>query len=175
MALDATVTLVPGFGHYYTAPAGTAFPANPKSPASPWSEVGHTTSDNPLQVSTDGGDVTVLRSWQSAALRTTRDPIVKTYAFNLLQYDAASLKLYYGSNATTDTNGNIVEAATPAGTDAAIFVRIVDGANEQYRYCSSVNIYAADAESFDVSALLSMPVAATLLAPQVVSPVIKPA
>lgn len=167
MALDGSVTIVPGRGHYYTAPVGTTKPTTPTDPtnggAGPWVEVGHTQRDTPLQVSREGDDPEVLGSWQDPNLRTRQNPPTFSLAFGLLQYDAQNLPLYYGSNAEVDADGWVQVPKVPVATESALFVRVVDGNREHYRHYPRVSILAADSEEFDVEALASMPVAATIL------------
>lgn len=164
MALNGGVTMVPGRGHFWTAPVGTPFPTDPQAPEEPWAETGHTSREEPLQVSRDGDDPEVLGSWQDPSLRTRQNPPTFSLAFALLQYDAENQKLFYGANAEVDaTTGRVKTPKVPVATEVALFVRIVDGTKEQYRYYPRVSILAADSEEFDVEALASMPVSATIL------------
>jgi len=164
MALNGSLTFVPGQGHYYLAPVDTPFPEDPSAPTTPWEEVGHTTRDTPLQVSREGGEPEVLGSWQDPALRTRQDPPTFTLAFGLIQYDETTLPLYYGSNSEVDPETGYVNIPkVPSPTESALFVRVVDGNREHYRHYPRVSILAADSEEFDVEQLASMPVAATIL------------
>jgi hypothetical protein len=165
MSLDSGVVIVPGVGHFYTRAVSGAYPTDPADPtASGWVEVGHTSRENPMQVSRDGGDQTILGSWQNPTLRTSTDTVTTSLAFTLLQYDNENMALYYGSNSEVDGGtGRLKVAKSPSPTEAALFVRIIDGTKEQYRYYEKVSIIAADAEEFDVESLAGMPVAATIL------------
>lgn len=164
MALDAGLTIVPGRGHFWLAPVDTPFPTTTATPEAPWEEVGHTQRDTPLQVSFEGGESEVLGSWQDPNLRTRQDPPVRAIAFSLLQYDETGLKLYYGANSVVDpVSGRVQVPKVPSPTEVALFIRVVDGTREQYRYYPRVSILAADSEEFDVEQLAAMPVSATLL------------
>lgn len=163
MARDKNVTFVPGKGEYWLAPSGTAYPADPDDPAaSGFVEIGHTSRESPMQVSRDGGEATPRGSWQDANMRSDVSQPTYAIAFNLLQYDTDSMKLYHGANATV-VSGRLRIPKTPTSTEKAMFIRIIDGAKGQYRHYKRVSIIGADSEEFDVEQLASMPVAATIL------------
>lgn len=163
MARDKNVTIVPGKGEFWLASTGTAYPADPDDPgASGYTEIGHTSRDTPMQVSRDGGEATTKGSWQDANMRSDVSQPTYAIAFNLLQYDTESQKLYHGANATV-VSGRLRIPKTPTPTEKALFIRIVDGAKAQYRHYKRVSIIGADAEEFDVEQLAAMPVAATIL------------
>src|SRR5687767_3169312 len=159
MARDKNVTIVPGKGEFWLASPGTAYPADPDDPAaSGFVEIGHTSRDTPMQVSRDGGEATTKGSWQDANMRSDVSQPTFAIAFNLLQYDVDSQKLYHGANATV-VSGRLRIPKTPTPTEKCLFVRIIDGAKAQYRHYKRVSIIGADAEEFDVENLASMPIA----------------
>jgi hypothetical protein len=163
MARDKNVTFVPGKGEYWLALSGTAYPADPDDPgASGFVEIGHTSRESPMQVSRNGGEATTKGSWQDANMRSDVSPPTYAIAFNLLQYDTASQKLYYGANAAV-VSGRVQVPKIPVPTEKALFIRIVDGARAQYRHYKRVSIVGADSEEFDIEQLASLPIAATIL------------
>lgn len=144
MALDNTAVLKIGVGHFYTAAVGTALPADLRAPGGTWTEVGHTSVQDILTASSEGGDTTTLRSLQNATLRTTTAPRTEAFTMNLLQFDSASLKLYYGSNAVVDGSGNVSVPSNPVATEVAWLVVFYDGSITAGVYAPRVSIMRGD-------------------------------
>lgn len=165
MAIDDNAVMISKEGHIYIAPPGTAKPVDPTSPADPWAEVGHTSADDPLSLKRDGGDVTTKGTWQKPAMRADVAAVTYSWVFPLLQQDEASLKLYFGGGAVDGTSGDFIVPNQPTSQEHAIFVRIIDGANEWYRYAPTVGIIGSDDEDDDTEDFTSMPVTATILTP----------
>lgn len=164
MALTDDAVLVPAVGHYWFAPTpGQARPADPLAPTTPWVDLGHTSLDSPFGITSDGGDKTVLGTWQNTSLRSTYAPRVESITFELKQWDETSLKLYYGSNATIGTDGQVQVPASPTPTTGALYVIVQDGAEQVLFYWPSVEIFRADDISFDAENLAGLPVAATVM------------
>ena len=134
-------------------------------PWTPYTEIGHTSKDSPLQVNRTGGDVTTLDSWQQAGIASSTAATSFSLAFTLLQYDVPSLKLYYGSNANVAANGMVQTAqANPAATELAMVLQILNGSKAEWRHYPRVSIIAADGENFDTTKFAGMPVQAGILA-----------
>jgi hypothetical protein len=165
MTLDDTATLIPASGQYFFAPSvGQTKPTDPLAPTSPWIDLGHTSLDSPFGITSDGGDVTTLGTWQNKALRTSIAPRVESIAFALQQWDATTLKLYYGSNSTTNgTDGSVQTPANPASTEGSLYVLVTDADENLAMYFPHVSIFRADDIEFDAEALAGLPVAATIL------------
>lgn len=160
MALDAATTLVVGAGNYFTAPAGEAKPTGAAlaSPTTPWENLGHSSPEEILNIASEGGDVTTLRSLQNSALRTSRTPVTESFGLNLLQWTEQTLKLYYGSNATVDAGGAVQVPTNPTPTNVAFLAVFTDGANQFDIYAPSVEISRGDdIDLSDTESLASIP------------------
>lgn len=145
MALDDSATLVIGGGHLYTGPAGTAFPTDPNAPGVDFTEIGHTSIDNILQFASDGGETTVLGTLQNKSLRTTTSPRTETWTFILEQWDAAALKLYFGSNATVNsTTGQLEVPTAPEPTESAFLAVYTDGGRTFSIYAPKASLERGD-------------------------------
>jgi hypothetical protein len=70
-------------------------------------------------------------------------PRTETYTMNLLQFDAASLKLYYGSNASI-VNGRVQVPENPIPTERAWMVVFFDGHTVAGIYAAKASIFRAD-------------------------------
>src|SRR5690606_10624753 len=161
MALDDNAVMVPGRGYFYIAPTNTAAPSG--SPTTPWVNVGHTSRDEPLTISREGGDRETLGSWQNEALRERIEPTTYQIAFRLLQYDELAHRLYYGGGQVNATTGRFEVPKTPVPQEHALYVEIIDGTNVWNRYFPKVSILGSDDEEHDVEQLSGMPVSATVL------------
>lgn len=164
MTLDSTAVLKVGVGHFYTAPVGTALPADLRNPGGAWTEMGHTSVSDILSASSEGGETTTLRSLQNATLRTTTAARTEAFIMNLLQFDEASLKLYYGANAVVDGSGNVAIPSNPVATEAAWLVVFYDGQTTAGVYAPKVSILRSDDLGIsDTENLVQLPVKVTPL------------
>ena len=162
MALLDSAVVIPGTGFMYLAPAETVKPASLTSPAAPWVNLGHTSREDGLTITRDGGDSETLGTWQNSALRERRDPTTFAITAFLHQVDNTVLELYFGTGDVTvaDEFGVVSASATVA---KALYVRIVDGANSVGLYVPRVSIGAEDDVEVDVENFLSFPIRATVL------------
>lgn len=143
MALDSTKVLKVGVGHFYTAPVGTALPADLSAPDVAWTHMGHTSVEDILAAASEGGESTTLRSLQSKNLRTVVSPRTETFTMNLLQFDSPSLKLYYGANANV-VSGRVQVPENPIPTERAWMVIFFDGHTVAGIYAPKASIFRAD-------------------------------
>ncbi|WP_031513703.1 hypothetical protein [Streptomyces sp. NRRL F-5123] len=158
MALNDLATLVIGSGNYLTAAVGTDIPDDLLAPTSPWEAVGHTSLEDVLSISSEGGDATTIGSLQNKSLRTKYSARTETIAFTLQQFDTAGLKLYYGANAPLLPNGLVGVPADPVPTTCAFLAVFVDGENVFGIYAPKAEIYRADDLSVgDTESLAGLP------------------
>lgn len=143
MALDDTKVLKVGTGHFYTAPVGTAIPADLRNPGGSWTHMGHTSVQDILSASSEGGETTTLRSLQNKTLRQSVAARTEAFIMNLLQFDSAGLKLYYGSNAAV-VSGRVRVPANPVPTEVAWLVVFYDGQSTAGMYAPKVSIIRSD-------------------------------
>ena len=162
MALTDAAVVIPGTGFMYLAPAETAQPASLTAPAAPWENLGHTSREDGLTITRDGGDSEVLGTWQNPALRERRDPTTFAITAFLHQVDNTVLELYFGAGDIA-TAGEFGVTTTTGTTAKALYVRIVDGTNEIGLYVPRVSVAAEDDVEVDVENFLSFPIRATVL------------
>lgn len=127
--------------------------------------IGHTSRDELPEFGFDGGDTETRGTWQKAALRTVvTDPAVDYVTFQLVQFDADTFELYYGSENTATEVGTYSMVGTPGGeTEQAILIVIVDGDNKIAFYASNTSLRRDDAISLSVDEFGAMPMRATIL------------
>lgn len=159
MAKIDSATLKIGIGNYWLAPVGTAVPEDLLEPGVGWENLGHTSLEDILANESEGGEATVLGTLQNPSLRTTYSARTETFGINLQQWDEASLRLYFGSNATSDVaNGMLQVPIVPAPTAKAFLAVFEDGANAFGLYAPKVEIMRADNfELSDTESLASLP------------------
>jgi hypothetical protein len=143
MAIDNTAVLKVGTGHFYTAPVGTAKPSDLRNPGGSWTEIGHTSVQDILSASSEGGETTTLRSLQNATLRQTVAARTEAFVMNLLQFDTDGLKLYYGSNASV-SGTSVKVPSNPLPTEVAWLVVFYDGQTTAAIYAPKVSIIRND-------------------------------
>lgn len=164
MALNDAATLVIGAGNYFTAPTGTAMPADLTAPGAAWTNVGHTSLEDIFAIASEGGEATVLGTLQNKSLRTKYSARTEKMTFTVQQFDEDSLKLYYGSNAPTLPDGTLGVPTEPVPTTCAFLVIFIDGANEFAFYVPKAEIYRADDVSLsDTESLAGLPLGVTPL------------
>lgn len=164
MALDGSKVLKVGRADFYTAPVGTALPTDlSKTPDKAWTHAGHSSIEDILAVSSDGGETTTLGSIQSPQLRQSTTPATRAFTVNFLQWDAATLKLYYGGN-VTEQNGNLQIPQTPHPSEVAWLAVLQDGDNYGGIYAAKASaIGDGDLTISDSDSLAQLPVKFTPL------------
>lgn len=162
MALNDNAVYIPGTGRVYVAPAETARPTDLVTPAAPWDELGHTSREDGLTITRDGGDSEVIGTWQNASLRERRDPTSFAIVMFLQQIDNSALEMYFGGGDAT-VAGEFGIPNVQETTERALYVRIIDGTNEIGLYVPKVSIAADDDIELDVEGFMSMPVRMTVL------------
>lgn len=160
MALANNATLIVNHGNYFLAPVGTKPPTDLLNPTSPWENMGHTSLEDILALTSDGGEATTLGTLQAPQLRTSYSSRTETIRIVLQQFDAASLRLFFGSNmaATADDARFHGVPATPTPTKAAFMAVYVDGANVFALWAPSVEVMRGDDfEISDTESLVGLP------------------
>lgn len=162
MALDDRAVVVPGAGHVYVAPVGTPAPTSMDTPETPWRDLGHTSIEDGLTITHDGGDSDVLGTWQNAALRERRDPVVFAITLHLLQISNDTLSLYFGGG-DASIAGVFSVNLIPQPQEMAVFIRIEDGNQHWPIYIPKTSIGSDDDVEVDVEELLAFPIRMTIL------------
>jgi hypothetical protein len=149
--------------HFYTAPVGTPAPTDPLNPGADWENVGHTTLENILSMTTEGGEKTTLGSLQNRNLKNSYSARSVTFNFSIHQFDEDGIKLYLGSNAVT-RDGRIGQADTPVPTQRAFYVAVEDGEQFTDFYVPRADILGSDDLALsDTESLASLPLGVTPL------------
>jgi len=162
MALDDAAVIIPGTGFVYTAPAGTSAPVDLVNPGAPWEDLGHTSIEDGLTITKDGGDSNILGTWRNPALRDRRDPVTFAITIHLLQLTNETLAYYFGGGDVSVEGVFGVNLITQP-QERAMFIRIVDGDVSAPLYLPRVSLASDDDVEVDVENFLAFPVRATVL------------
>lgn len=160
MALNDDAVFSVGTGRFYTAAVGTAAPTDLLAPGAGWSEVGHTSLEDIISITSDGGDATTLGTLQNKTLRTTYAPRVETLAITLQQWDAPALKLYYGANADEIAADSpfLGVPQNPTPTQVAFLAVLRDGDNVFAFYAPKAEVFRGDdLDISDTESLAGLP------------------
>lgn len=164
MALSTSATLVVGTGNFYTATYSAttpvALPTNLGTPGNGWTNIGYTSLSDIFSITSDGGDATTVGTLQNKSLRTSYSTRTESFNITLQQFDSASLKLYYGSNASVNTGppATVSVPANPTPTVATFLAVFTDGANQFAIYVPKCEIFRADDIAIsDTENLASLP------------------
>lgn len=162
MALIDSAVLIPGTGEIYVAPAETVMPVSLTAPADPWENLGHTSRDDGLTITRDGGDSETIGTWQNPVLRERRDPTSFAITAFLHQVTNDVLEMYFGPG-DVDTADQFGVTSSTATIERALYIRIIDGTNEAGLYVPKVSISSDDDVEIDVEGFLAFPIRATVL------------
>ena len=158
--LANNATLVVNSGNYFLGPVGTKPPTDLLNPNSPWENMGHTSIEDILALTSEGGEATVLGTLQAPNLRNSYSKRTETMRVVLQQFDVSGLRLFFGQNASTITDDArfLGVPATPQPTKAAFLAVYIDGANVFALYAPSVEILRGDDfEISDTESLAGLP------------------
>ena len=162
MALNDSAVMIPGQGFIHLAPVATPEPDDYVNPASPWENLGHTSIEDNVTITRDGGDSEIKGTWQNPNLRERREPVNFIVNFTAHQFDDTVLGLYFGGGDDT-VAGRFGVTTTTGATERAMMIRIVDGGQSVGLYVPKVSITSEDDAEADVEELFGFPLKATVL------------
>lgn len=170
MTVDATALFIPGLATVFSAPANTAMPAGGLSDfvldsAGPtgWDNIGHTSKDDMVNFSKDGGDKTSLDTALAAGVRTVYSSESWTLNVAALQADQGTLDLAF--NGDFDTDDGYIVPASNVGSAAALFLLMQDGTAQLGFYIPNTSVKLGDAVKIDDPAtFIEFPLAASIQA-----------
>ena len=164
MALADDKTLIVATAQIYTAPVDTKSPTvanyktNKTTALTGWTNIGHTSAENPFKITKGGGDVSTKGSLQKKKLRTSISDVSYSLEISLEQFDAPSIKRYLGANAVT-VDGITYAKSKPTAEHCALLIVIEDEGNICLIHAGKCDIVAnGDLDVNNVEDLVSLPV-----------------
>ncbi len=170
MSVDSTKLIIPGKGTVFTAPAGTRPPSMPlgaagfdltKDGPGLWRNLGHTSKQNTIAFTKEGGEVETIDTFLADAVRTTTSGVTWGMTIPALQFDPDTLRLAFNGEFDPTTGGYIV--SSPAPVNVALFVYFKDTTGALGFWIPSVDINIGDAPSVDTANFFEIPLSATFL------------
>lgn len=168
MSVDATTLVIPGHGTVFHAPVNTAPPANPLEAfdlqtdgPSPWTNLGHTSKQNTIAFTKEGGEKESIDTFLADAVRTTSSSVTWGVTVAALQFDADTLDLAFNGEFDPATGGYTV--ATPAPLSAALFLYFQDTTGSVGFWIPNTEVSLGDAPSVDTAQFLELPLAISIL------------
>lgn len=172
MALTDSAVFTAAKGYIYTAAVDATAPTtnaifdfvDQSTVIAGYTLIGHTSRDDLPEFGFDGGDTEARGTWQNEALRTVvTEAAVDYVTFNLVQFDADTLELYYGQP-NTQVDGSYGLAGSPGGaTESGFLIVIVDGPRKIAFWSPKVEIRREDAATLAVDEFSALPMRATFL------------
>lgn len=168
MSANSSSLIIPAHGTVFTAPALTMPPENPLTafnlqadgPA-PWKNIGHTSKDNAISFTKEGGDKTTLDTFLANSVRVAKDGVSWGVNINALQMDKATLDLAFGGAFDEDTGGYTIADETTQ--NVALFLLFQDATASLAFWLPNVDLSAGDAPSVDPSNFFEIPLSASIL------------
>lgn len=171
MAFNSAATIVPGRGTVLVAAPNVAPPdfatVNPDDAtaltAINWAALGHTSRENSVAMSKDGGDPTTRGSWWDSALSTTYADTNWEVTVNTLQVDSVSLGLAFGGGVHTAASKRFAVKAAITAQEKALFILMVDGPTRMGIYIPRASVSIGDAPEIDPENFFEIQLAAQIL------------
>ncbi len=181
MAVEANTLIVPGHGTVFTAAPNTALPAAPLTafglstdsvgtgPAE-WKNLGHTSKQNTVSFSKEGGEKTTLDTWLADAVRSTTSAESWSIGINALQISKDVLDLAFAGA----LSGGKYSLVSGNVTKKALVVLCQDANNDKLGfYLPSVDVSLGDVPTIDTENFLEIPLTGAILSvPNAVIPTV---
>lgn len=169
MSVDATTLVIPGHGTVFHAPVNTKPPASPLTAfnlqadgPTLWKNLGHTSKQNTIAFTKEGGEKESIDTFLADAVRTTTSSVSWGVTVAALQFDATTLDLAFNGDFDASTGGYTV--ATPAPLSAALFLYFQDTTGSVGFWIPNAEVSLGDAPSVDVAQFLELPLSVSILA-----------
>lgn len=171
MSVDATKLVIPGHGTVFHAPKNTPPPAGPLNPTTgfklttdgptPWLNLGHTSKQNTIAFTKEGGERESLDTFLADAVRTTTSSTSWGVTVAALQFDQDNLDMAFNGDFDVATGGYTV--ASPAPIEAALFLFFQDTTGSVGFWLPNTEISLGDAPSVDTAQFLELPLSVSIL------------
>lgn len=174
MSVDKTKLVIPGHGTVFKAPKGTKPPTDPMtafsltaenvasaSGGAKWINLGHTSKQNTIAFTKEGGDKESLDSFLADGVRTSTSSTQWGVNVAALQIDPTTLDLAFQGAFDPDTGGYTV--AGSSSTEVALFLFFQDTTGSLGFWIPNVDTSIGDAPSVDTANFFELPLAGSIL------------
>lgn len=179
MATDSTKLIIPGKGTIFHSVANLALPDNPLTafnltgtPPTGFKNLGHTSKDNSVSFSREGGEPTTLGTWLEDAVRTIYSAVAWSLSIPALQFDDDVLDLAFNGDFDPDTGGYIVPGSSKP-TEAGLFLLMQDNSGKLGFWIPNTSVTLGEPPSVDKETFMELPLAAAISgAPEATMPAV---
>lgn len=179
MSVDATKLIIPGHGTVFQSAPNLPCPSDPLSAFTltgdgpqGWSNLGHTSKQNTIAFSKEGGEATTLDTFLADAVRVINSSNQWSLAIPALQFDQDTLDLAFNGDWDRETNGYIIPGS-PASTEAGLFLLLQDNTGKLGFWIPNTSVTLGEAPSVDTANFLELPLTSSILAaPESVMPAV---
>lgn len=172
MSVDATKLVIPGHGTVFHAPKNTKPPADPLSLFSltadevgdtpnKWKNLGHTSKQNTISFTKEGGDRETIDTFLADAVRTSTASTTWGVNIAALQFDADNLDIAFNGDFDSTTGGYTVAGSAPV--EIALFLYFQDNTGSIGFWLPNTEAAIGDAPAVDTAQFLELPLSATIL------------
>lgn len=173
MGFNPAATIIPGKGTVLVADPDKAPPTdymtlNPADKASMtslaagWETLGHTSRENTVAMSKEGGEASQSGSWWEEALVSNYAATNWGVTVNSLQVDALTLGLAFGGG-TLDTATGSYAVKDIKPTAKSLFILIVGGTSRMGIYIPNTTVSIGDAPELAIDAFFEISLSAAIL------------
>lgn len=186
MSVDATKLVIPGHGTVFHAPKNTLPPTagleafsltanevmnNDTVPVA-WKNLGHTSKQNTIAFTKEGGERESIDTFLADAVRTSTGSVSWGINVAALQFDADNLDLAFDGDFDPATGGYTV--AGSGSVETALFLYFKDNTGSIGFWLPNTEMSLGEAPSVDTAQFLELPLTASILsAPASVIPPVK--
>ncbi len=168
-APSADNVIIPGKGAIFVAEVGATPPdyktVSPTAPGTGWTCLGHTSVENNVSLSKDGGDATSYDSWWDNGIEVTYASTTWSLTVGALEVTKENFDLAFNGEAETVTDhGGYLVPSSIVANKKALFIVAIQGDKRLGLYIPNASVSLGDAPAFDREALFEVPLSANILA-----------
>jgi len=171
MAFSKNATIIPGKGTVLVAAPDTAPPSNwatidptnvaQMAASGGWEALGHTSRENNVALSKDGGEATAVGSWWDENLDTNRTGTNWTVTVNSIQIDSLTLGLAFGGGTLNTTEGSY-DVGDIVPQDKALFIILQGTTTRMGLYIPNTSVSIGDAPEVPTDAFFEIQLSAAI-------------
>jgi hypothetical protein len=168
MGADSQTLMIPARGTIYTSAPNTKPPKNPltafditKDGPTGWTNLGHTSKENLIGFTKEGGERESLGTFLAESVRTTQSDVSWGITVNALQITKETLDLAFDGAVDTTTGGYTV--AGGGSKNVGAFILFQDLTAKLGFWLPSIDMSLGDAPSLDTANFFEFPLSASIL------------
>lgn len=172
MSANATTLIIPARGTVFIAAPNTKPGADPLGTAATsfditkdgptgWTNLGHTSKENTIGFTKEGGERESLGTFLAESVRTTQSDVSWGITVNALQIDKPTLDLAFDGAIDPDTGGYVV--AGGSSKNVAAFLLLQDTTAKLGFWLPNIDMSLGDAPSVDTANFFELPLSASIL------------